>query len=612
VLENNVRYTSKRAPSLKNAITHDLSKQARENGEASNIRDIDLSGEDYEAYKAALSEDEKKRLINQLIDSRHVKEHGVRATNKAVAMDSMQTSNQVGRVLINLHSRTGTRAFAMFTRGDADDPTVPCFVDSDDARQFSQEVFECSLFDVVRKFELWSCNRDKELAADKHTVKGDSNDLDVVRRQITEMTEKGWEADYYFTVKITGNKTLKMTWANYQVDIVHEYGVELAGWPENVPITRPSKMAAEAARLILTKLKSARIHWVALTKSQRTEIAAEIEEQRESGTLKQRKPRSDKNCKRGPRAKKVAEKATDDDDDDSESDLEEEEMSRTRAHTSTTTTGPVIAAASTAPTPSTITPAAHSTVAPASSAPPAVPPASSAPPAVFVASSTAPFGDAGGFFPATRSFPSTAPGSQLVYDAGYEYDFSGLDMGLGMPSLPSYSSRPDAAASDLSNGWRLNILNHGDFDVTGLNGGNGPEATFNGTAYYAAGFNGGNEPSFATGFDGAAASAQFSGGMPVYQLGAADNVFPASLIAPTGPHVAPTVAGPSMSVFSVATNVAGTFSTGTKKRKKAEGGGVEKPARKPRARKSMDGAEGDEQPKRKKRKSGDAVPPSQA
>ncbi|KAJ6540022.1 hypothetical protein DFH09DRAFT_1396669 [Mycena vulgaris] len=159
------------------------------------------------------------------------------------------------------------------------------------------------------------------------------------------------------------------------------------------------------------------------------------------------------------------------------------------------------------------------------------------PPAVFLASSTAPFGtvDADGFLSTTRSFPSTAPGSQLTYDVGYEYNFSGLDMGLGMHPLPSYSSQPDTAASDLSNGWRLNILNCKDFNVTGLNGGNGPEAALNNTAYYAAGFPGGNGPSFATSFDGGTASAQFNSGMPVYQLGAADDIFPASLIAPRDP-----------------------------------------------------------------------------
>jgi hypothetical protein len=43
-----------------------------------------------------MSEDEKKRLLDQLAASRSLKKHGARATNKAVAMDALQTSNQIG------------------------------------------------------------------------------------------------------------------------------------------------------------------------------------------------------------------------------------------------------------------------------------------------------------------------------------------------------------------------------------------------------------------------------------------------------------------------------------------------------------------------------------
>jgi hypothetical protein len=54
-------------------------------------------------------------------------------------------------------------------------------------------------------------------------------------------------------------------------------------------------MAADAARRILDKLRSGTIHWVALTRSQRAEVAGEVEVLRESGAVKQRKQRSDKN-----------------------------------------------------------------------------------------------------------------------------------------------------------------------------------------------------------------------------------------------------------------------------------------------------------------------------
>jgi hypothetical protein len=49
----------------------------------------------------------------------------------------------------------------MFSRGHPDDTTMPCYVDSDNARQFFKDAFKIEPLDLVRKFELWSVNRDK-------------------------------------------------------------------------------------------------------------------------------------------------------------------------------------------------------------------------------------------------------------------------------------------------------------------------------------------------------------------------------------------------------------------------------------------------------------------
>ncbi|KAJ6610144.1 hypothetical protein B0H10DRAFT_2225275 [Mycena sp. CBHHK59/15] len=342
VLENGVRYTKKRATNLKNAIVFELSRVAREEGGDSNVRDVDIEGADYRAYRDSLSEERKAELIEQLEDHQDLKQHGVCATNKAVAMDAMQTSHQAGRVLINLHSRTGTRGFAMFTRGAIDDVAVPCWVDSNNTHLFFPEVLGISVYDMLCKLELWSCNCNKG--------KADGNDLDVMRQQLTEGVEDS-------LVKITVVKGLKMAWTHYKVDIVHEHGVELAGWPENVPIGRPSKLPAQAAHLILSKVKSGGIHWVALTRAQRKEIAKEIEAQREAGTLKTSKTRSDKSKKRGARGKKAA--ASDDDseeDDDGKGENEKDDepepapacvLARTR--TANTMTTPAAAPVTAAP-----------------------------------------------------------------------------------------------------------------------------------------------------------------------------------------------------------------------------------------------------------------------
>jgi hypothetical protein len=88
--------------------------------------------------------------------------------------------------------------------------------------------------------------------------------------------------------------------------MMHELGVEMAGWPSNIEIKPPSKLCADNARRIRDLMRTGAIHWVTLTASQRAEVAQEIEAERAAGTSKKRKQRSDKDHPRGPRAKKSA------------------------------------------------------------------------------------------------------------------------------------------------------------------------------------------------------------------------------------------------------------------------------------------------------------------
>ncbi|KAJ7688270.1 hypothetical protein B0H17DRAFT_1203066 [Mycena rosella] len=526
VLENNVCYTKKRAPSLKNAIVHELSKQARENGEDSNVRNIDISGAEYKAYKASLSEEKKKELIQQLEDYRDLKEHGVRATNKAVAMDAMQTSHQAGRVLINLHLRTGTRAFAMFTHGATDNMAVPCWVDSDESHLFFSEVLGISVYDLVCKFELWSCNRNKG--------KADGTDLDVVRRQITEGTEEG-------LVKLTGIKNLKMVWTHYKVDIVHEHGV---------------------ARLILSKLKSGGIHWVALTKSQRNKVAKEIDGQHEAGTPKKRNE--------------------DDDAEDEDDDEPEPEPAPMPARTHTSTASAAIHPAA-PPAAFITTPPAAATAAALSMPSVITTPLAAQLPAVGAAFA-APFGDtaAPGGFPHTTTFLSASPTapasalSQLEYDPDWECDMAAMGLEFGMPPLPRAWSE-DARAANNPTGFVPGLNTPTAFApgiyaptsfVPGLSTAIGFTPRFNAPTAFAPGIN--TLTAFAPG--------------PAQQLGAVNDAIPTSLSIPTRHE----------------------------EEKDGGGGGKSTRASASHAEKDNDGAGAGKQPKRKKRKSSAAAPPPQA
>ncbi|KAJ7919779.1 hypothetical protein B0H13DRAFT_1605887, partial [Mycena leptocephala] len=272
-LSNGAQFKQRRAGNIRNAIMHDMSKKAKEDdGALPTIRD-NLSKEEYLEIKESLTAAEHARLMKQLAEHQAYKHRGIRATNKSLAMDAMQTANRVGEVLEDLFERTGVRAFAIFSRGSPDDSAAPHIVDSDNARQFFQRSFGKSFVDFVLKFEHWSCTEDTGAL------------LRMLKAPQLTTSCRG---------KIKNKKKIDMDYVNYKVDIRHKHGVELAGWPEEIPFVRPVKLSAEQARDIRDDLKSGTIRWVSLTPTQRKELAKEIEGLLAEGPLKPRKERSDK------------------------------------------------------------------------------------------------------------------------------------------------------------------------------------------------------------------------------------------------------------------------------------------------------------------------------
>ncbi|KAJ6533839.1 hypothetical protein B0H10DRAFT_2449501 [Mycena sp. CBHHK59/15] len=324
LLSNATQYKVTRRPNLRNAIIHDRSRKAKADGDYGRIMS-DLQGEvaddieegDYQLLKATMSAAEKKRLIDQLVEHRELGRRGARATNKAAAMDSMQTANGVRDALLDLFERTGVRSLAMFSRAHPDDTALPHVVDADESRDFFQQILGVSILDVLRKFEQWCCTQDEETK--------ERNDVASVRKQIVLLVLEGLR-------RIKKNQMLNMSYVNYDIDIRQVLGVELAGWPTKITMDRPNKLSAEDARLIRDGLRSGAIHWVALTKTQKAELDDELDGRRtRGGPLKKRKLRSDAGKKRGPRRNKAdgsddeEDENADDDDDEEEEEEEEEE-----------------------------------------------------------------------------------------------------------------------------------------------------------------------------------------------------------------------------------------------------------------------------------------------
>ncbi|KAJ7868473.1 hypothetical protein B0H13DRAFT_1897049 [Mycena leptocephala] len=610
-----VRFANKRAPNLRNAIGHDLSLKAKEEGSPSNILEIDgLSGEEYKQLVADMPEEEKERLITQLEEHRGMKEHGIRATNRGVQMDAVQTGNRVGEVsrvrayiqqLRNLYERTGVCGFAMFTRGHPDDPAAPYIVDSDNARDFFEDALEIPCFDVVRKMEQWACTRGQNLQK--------SNKLDAVRSEVSNTVKHGLRS-------IKKNSMLEMEWANYDLKVRHELGVELAGWPKDVEVQNPSSMSAEGARRIRDLLRTGAIHWVALTKTQRLELANEIEEKRAAGTMKTRKPRCDKDKPRGPRTKKDANKGI------------EEGGASTPAAARTRT--PTMAAAPTAQAPN--APALDAAQVPYAPAPDA---AQAPNPALDAAQTHVPntAGTPAVQFP--TAFPPAAAtlsanigpfdftgvnlscmlGADLQLNAsdGFDFDgtfdpwnFEGIDFGP-MPGMADSPLNNSTNAGDL----RLNTSNadehlHLDLGFPPGNFASGPANSTTGIVFDNTGAlpsNGdlSSARALSSNSTSNAQAAHANTGLPSGYFGAQNHF----AVAPGLTTLPSAASAPSMSVFSVSTNT-----EPSRKRKHAEVD-VEKPPCKarsdknkpcgPRAKKtaaSTADADADERPKPKKRK----------
>ncbi|KAJ7721907.1 hypothetical protein B0H16DRAFT_1473653 [Mycena metata] len=353
LLASKSQFKPKRAPTLRNAVVHDrwlerpegctkkLQEYRKELAEDERLGLIDLS---------LMDSEERKRILKQLVDHRTLKRTGIRATTKAQQLDSVKTVISVQHVLDDLYERTGVRAIAIFSRGKADDPSVPHIVDSDEAGGFFMKSLGMSKVELLRKFENYNCSR--EDGSDER------NSVREMRKDVGSTLLEGFST-------VAGKKQLKMEYLHYDVSIREAKGVELAGWPADVKMADHVNWSAETLRRIRTALYSGAIHWVKMTKSQHDELIATHNAQREAlgaGSLKPRKQRSDKGEARGPQAKKRATAAgkkgashrEEDDDDDSG---EEDDDSDHDDTTSPPEHAAGVGASSAVTTPSTFTPA---------------------------------------------------------------------------------------------------------------------------------------------------------------------------------------------------------------------------------------------------------------
>ncbi|KAJ7849680.1 hypothetical protein B0H14DRAFT_3452382 [Mycena olivaceomarginata] len=304
ILSNTTQYKQSRDISMCNAIVHDLHKQAQDRGETMSLQDLTAAAD--KVAHLPRSKEEVARLRGQLQEKWELAHVGLHANNLSAGADSQAIVNRIQDEIMNLHTRTGMRCVALFTRGNIDDQFIPTYAESGGQLRLLHSIVE----------DCWPRRPAAFRAMELYS--GSSSPRDSViemKRDITQVLNATLH-------RMTKNKKLKMSYANFDTLIKLAWKVKLIGWPDDIPFVKPSDLgSSDCVRRICSMVRSSQIHWVYLKLDEITELKADIERRRAAGTLhKVRKQRTDKGKKRKSTTGGHRRKDADDEDDTSEGD----------------------------------------------------------------------------------------------------------------------------------------------------------------------------------------------------------------------------------------------------------------------------------------------------
>ncbi|KAJ7635422.1 hypothetical protein B0H17DRAFT_1149696 [Mycena rosella] len=225
--------------------------------------------------------EEAAELIETLSLHRELKRAGLRMSNTTAAMDARSTVSDIQDKMTALFERTGTRGFALFTRGHLDDTSMPAALQSSEALAFCVEVLKKPAVDILCLFEQWSCSRGSD--------KVQCNNRQAMCAQTAKIMEEKLR-------ELTRNNTVSVSYKNMDVDIRELWKCEIVGWPADIPLIAPAQIKPiERLWRIHDRWVKGDIAWVPMTAEQFKELAVDLATHREKngGILKTRKTRKD-------------------------------------------------------------------------------------------------------------------------------------------------------------------------------------------------------------------------------------------------------------------------------------------------------------------------------
>ncbi|KAJ8585395.1 hypothetical protein M405DRAFT_721029, partial [Rhizopogon salebrosus TDB-379] len=221
-----------------------------------------------------LTSEEQQEYIDKLNEHRALQNMSVRATNTAAARDVQSTLDNIFKMLDGLAIRTGIYACLFASRGHVYDTTQATWFGTDNIMDFWEDVLQMEADEITRKLEQWSCM---------------SGRVQIMQRVCTWLLNSGLRT-------IVKRRDIRINYTNFGSVFKDKLGIDLRGWPEDVPFQSPTSINDHnALRKLRNALKDGSCHWFRMSPRQREQYSALLAARCKKGEVigKPRKKRSD-------------------------------------------------------------------------------------------------------------------------------------------------------------------------------------------------------------------------------------------------------------------------------------------------------------------------------
>ncbi|KAI0641355.1 hypothetical protein C8Q79DRAFT_881670, partial [Trametes meyenii] len=236
----------RRKTSLYNAVVHDLSKKRTEAGSSSGGRGTlsELAKEAAAVDWKALPKDEQERLLQQLEEDRAPPLGRIPASESGNHVEGIMRRTQPE--LDGLAARTGCQYLLIITKREVTDNWTTRVCSTPKMSEACSEVYKCTPETMAMRMEA-SITSGKAGVIRAMGGKRSTALKAEIRAKVTEGLE-----DILTRHGVPALKLPRMEWARYD-SLVVEHGVELEGWPEDLPkkICNPSDIKTTAELAIL-------------------------------------------------------------------------------------------------------------------------------------------------------------------------------------------------------------------------------------------------------------------------------------------------------------------------------------------------------------------------